>query len=392
MMKKLFKVIATICALVVVYYSAQFVTIKIQEKLLEDSINADQYTTEEYNEFQNELNNKTFYYYHNLPQELKDAYISLYFSAVDFDEKCKVRLTEEEMTTVVDAVMYDNSELFWLTGNYNYSVYSDYVEISHEYRLDEKEAKKISKQIDKKIDEIVENMPQYSTQFEKELYLHDYVCDNTTYDKNAPNLERQTAYGALLSGKTVCEGYARAVQLLLDEVGIKNYLIVGDTSDNNNELHMWNVVQIDGYNYHLDATWNDGAFTNNEQGYFYFNVTDSYIKKTHSNFNVENNNCVYDMANYFQKNNTYIRVFTGFSNLINVTADTLKTGENSIEFVFANSSDYKRAIKEIKNNNLFFDYVDKSVKRSGRKLSADKVTYSMVDEYNFLRITFEEVK
>ena len=68
--------------------------------------------------------------------------------------------------------------------------------------------------------------------------------------------------------------------------------------------------------------------------------------------------------------------------VINELGTKIKPNKDKIEF---NN-------KEIKNNNLFFDYVDKSVKRSGRKLSADKVTYSMVDEYNFLRITFEEVK
>lgn len=390
-MKKLFKIFIAICVMVIFYNCFKIASYEFKQKALEDYINADQYTAEEYNEFQNELNNKTFYYYHNLPEELKDPYISLYFSALNFDENCKVRLTEEEMITVVDAVIYDNSELFWLTGNYNYKIYSDYVEISHEYRVDKNEAEKISDQLEKKIDSIIAKMPKYNTQFEKELYLHDYVCDNTVYDETTLNLEGQTAYGALLYGRTVCEGYARAVQLLLDEVGIKNYLIVGEASDtNDDELHMWNVVQIDGYNYHLDATWNDGAFTD-AQGYFYFNVTDSYIKRTHSDFNIDNNNCIYDMANYFKIKNTYVKVFTGFSGLIDATANILKTGENTVEFVFENSADFKRAVAEIDNQNKFFNYVDKSVRKSGRRLSKNKVSYSTVDRYYYLSITFEEV-
>ena len=390
-MKKLFKIFIAICVMIIFYNCFKIASYEMKEKALEDSINADQYTTEEYNEFQKELQKKSFYYYHNLPEELKDSYISLYFSALDFDEKCKVRLNEEEMKTVIDAVILDNSELFWLTGNYNYTVYSDYVEIAHKYRLKENEAEKISDQLEKKIDGIVSDMPQYYTQFEKELYLHDYVCDNAVYDRETLNFEGQTAYGALLNGKTVCEGYARAVQMLLDEVGIKNYLIVGEASTGNeDELHMWNVVQIDGYNYHLDATWNDGAFTD-AQGYFYFNVTDSYIKRTHSNFNVENNNCVYEMANYFKMKNTSVKVFTGFSGLVDATANILRTGENSVEFVFENSSDYKRAVAEIDNQNKFFDYVDKSVRKSGRNLREDKVSYSTVDRYYYITITFDEV-
>ena len=109
--------------------------------------------------------------------------------------------------------MYDNSEIFWLTGNCTYYVNEDYIDVVQEYRYTETEANKITNKLENKIDDIISEMPDYNTDFEKELYLHDYVCDNTVYDESTMETTGHTAHSSLLDGKTVCEGYARAVQM-----------------------------------------------------------------------------------------------------------------------------------------------------------------------------------
>ncbi len=390
MKKILYRIFILLCVITISYNGIRIVSVLLEQKALNDAIDNDQYTAQEYQNFQEELASKTFYYYHNLTEEQKDAYVTIYCSAYDYDESCKVRITEEDLHMIVDAVVDDNSNLFWLTGGYKYTVYPDYVEIVYEYRFEEKEIKDTLKELEKKVDKIISEMPQFATDFEKELYLHDYICENTVYDKSTIGTTGQSAHGALLDGRTVCEGYARAMQMLLDEVGIRNYLIRGNAlGDGGYDAHMWNIVEIDGYNYHLDPTWNDGAFTD-DKGYFYFNVPDSYIMKTHKDFSVENTNCMYNTANYYVKMNSYVKNFTGFAGLIDVTAKVLSTGENEVEFVFENSSDYKRAVAEIENDSKFFYYVRNSVNKSGRNLNKNKLTYSTVDEYNYLSINFKE--
>lgn len=390
-MKKLLKNIVFIVALVVVYFVAKTATASFIDFQTDKEIDGYKYTSAEYAEFLEDLDEKTFFYYNNLPEDLKDEYITVYFSAINFDESFKVTLSEEELEVVVDAVIYDNPEIFWLTGNYTYTTYEDYVGIEHHYSYSRAEADKISSALENKVEEIVSAIPHGASDFEKELFLHDYVCDNTVYDISVNDLLSQTAHSSLLDGRTVCAGYARAMQMLLDEVGINNYILIGNANNGTStDLHMWNVVEIDGCNYHLDPTWNDGAFTD-EQGYFYFNVTDAYIMKTHSDFNFENNNCSYNTANYYQMKNTYVKSFTGFSSLVNATAGILATGENTVEFVFESSSDYKRAVSAIDDDNAFFSYVESSVNQSGRRLQKNSVMYSAVDDYNFLVITFKEV-
>ena len=83
----------------------------------------------------------------------------------------------------------------------------------------------------------------------------------------------QSAYGALVNGQTVCAGYARAFQYLLQQLGIPCYYCTGYAGEN----HAWNIVALeDGY-YNVDATWDD-----TEGGkYDYFNKTDQDYADTH---------------------------------------------------------------------------------------------------------------
>ncbi len=362
----------------------------IQQKTITNEINKDKHTAEEYEDFQQQLSKKTFYYYHSLTEEQKDAYTTLYFAVMNLDKSCKVKVSEAELKKILYSIIYDNSNIFWLSGNYTYYAHKDYIELVPEYNHGIKEVKSISEKMNSKINDIVSSIPVSATDYEKELYLHDYICDNTVYDDSTYKNGGDTAYSSLLNGKSICEGYARAMQILLDSVGIKNYLVVGDgVSEGVTEPHMWNVVQIDGYNYHLDVTWNDSV-TKDDDCYFYFNVTDNYISKDHLNIEPEQNNCLYNYANYYVVNNTYVSVFLGFDSLITPTASALRNGKNSVEFLFENSSDYKRAINEISNNADFFNYIDKSVKQSGRNFSNTNVEYILIEDYNYLSIVFKE--
>ena len=134
------------------------------------------------------------------------------------------------------------------------------------------------------------------TEYEKELVIHDELMDRLVYDLAAPNAHN--AYGALVEGRTVCEGYAEAFQYLLHRVGINSFLIIGSS---NGEGHKWNAVRIDGEYYHVDPTWNDQGDT---IFHAYFNVSDEIIEEDHFI-----NTTVYDLpvcdsmdANYFSMN------------------------------------------------------------------------------------------
>ncbi|WP_155965432.1 transglutaminase domain-containing protein, partial [Streptococcus ruminantium] len=90
---------------------------------------------------------------------------------------------------------------------------------------------------------------------EKVKAAHDWLVDNVDYV--ARSGQDQSAYSALVEKKTVCAGYGHGLKLLLDKMNIPSQTLVGPAGG---ERHLWNVVELDGKWYHVDATWDDAGF------------------------------------------------------------------------------------------------------------------------------------
>lgn len=89
--------------------------------------------------------------------------------------------------------------------------------------------------------------------------IYNYMCNNISYDYD--NLSdsayklKYTAYAALINKTAVCQGYANLFYRLALECGIDARLISGT---GNGGGHGWNIVELDGLYYDLDATWDAG--------------------------------------------------------------------------------------------------------------------------------------
>ncbi len=389
-MKRTASVIISILFAVFMIFGGIFVA-KFEDFIDWKQIYDDRITEQEQTEFESLLNTKTFYYYNNLNSEQQQAYIMLHSMFTDFTDSRRIEVTEDELKELFVAVLYDNSEFFWVDVNYTFVDYGTSIEFSPNYRFDRSTAEKMSDTLDKKIDKIVKGSENLTTDYEKELYFHDCVCDMTVYNEDTFGKMGDTAYSALIDGEAICEGYSRAMQLLLDRVGIRNYLVVGDgVNEEGTEAHMWNIVEIDGENYHLDATWNDTG-NENSIGYLYFNVNDSIISRDHINLVPDNNNCVSMNANYFVINDLYVESFKNYDELVSPVAKELKNGDNIVEILFANEEQLSKAMKTLENNNYaFFDFVGDAVRKSGKDLQRDEIEYYTLDEQNYLCLIFKE--
>ena len=99
---------------------------------------------------------------------------------------------------------------------------------------------------------------------EKVIAIHDWVCNHTTYDYDgyyAGNIPA-TSYsveGFFETGRSVCSGYARTMQALLDAAGIKNDVVDGYVKNgaSGGGGHAWNKVYVGGNWLYVDATWDD---------------------------------------------------------------------------------------------------------------------------------------
>lgn len=110
------------------------------------------------------------------------------------------------------------------------------------------------------------------TDFQKEQAIHDWILSHVSYDYS---LQKRTAYDALTTTQTVCQGYAMLMEKMLTAVGIPTKIVTGNIPSG---YHAWNLVQIGGNWYHVDAT-NDDANTDKT---IYYNKTDDYM--TQHNF------------------------------------------------------------------------------------------------------------
>ena len=82
--------------------------------------------------------------------------------------------------------------------------------------------------------------------------IHDYICNHVDYAYNSKEEQIYTAYGALCTGKAVCQGYAVLFYRLCKEAGLAVRIISGT---GNGGPHAWNIVRLGSKYYNVDCTW-----------------------------------------------------------------------------------------------------------------------------------------
>lgn len=266
--------------------------------------------------------NKSRYLYEQLTDTAKTMYRVLYSNKdnlktgtykVDFGNEFQTLLSHENGETelktqyqsAIEALVYENPEIFYLdvtkmyiniekitkiTGT-KYNVYIDNGnEISYlakgfysKEHIEEYEA-----QIENVKNEILSKV-QGKNQYDKIKIVHDYLIDTIEYEDTLTHNHIYDVYGALINKRCVCEGYAKAFQYLMYEIGIENTIVIGTGTNSKNETenHAWNYVKIDGKWYAVDVTWDDpiilgGGKLTNKSRYEYFLKGSNTMDKNHT--------------------------------------------------------------------------------------------------------------
>jgi hypothetical protein len=227
-------------------------------------------------------------------------------------------------------------ELYYLNGFYYEYIDESVVSLQLNYLEDVEIVKDKYQELMQHADLIIESIiNKEMTEYEKEKAIHDYIIETTRYDEeNQWPVESHTAYGALINGVAVCDGYAESFDLLLKKVGIKSKLVYGSLDG---ELHAWNLVEINGNEYFVDVTANDPTNNeNNHMKYTFFNVPFDYMMNSHV-FELEYPlvNAIED--NYFYRNDLYFTAIQGVKNFI-YKALSNNSKEIRINFMLANEN------------------------------------------------------
>lgn len=208
-------------------------------------------------------------------------------------EGLEAGLTEEDIDRIFQCVLNDHPELFYVEG-YSYVKYRrgdkvTAIEFSGTYSMDRETALSRRQEIEKAAEEILAGISPEASEYDKVKYVYDTIITATDYELQAQ--DNQNIYSVLVNHRSVCQGYAKTAQYLLNRLGVECTLVLGTVGDG--EGHAWNLVKVDGSYYYMDTTWGDASYQLGEAGeaagvgmpaisYDYLNITTEELLRTHT--------------------------------------------------------------------------------------------------------------
>lgn len=218
--------------------------------------------------------------------EVQEAsiYDQLYNAIWDGEASCRVNGASMDEVQEALAALMDCPELFWIDSygmqSYTLAGQPAYVDITFHQRYTDLPAKRA--EVEAVAREVVASIPTDASDYEKAKQVHDYLVTHIIYDGEDQS-GGQDIYAALVRGRCVCNGYAKAYEYLLDQVGVECQRIEG-TADG--ESHSWNRTVLDGIICYTDVTWDDiEQFGENGQEYIsyaWFNLTLEEMAQRHT--------------------------------------------------------------------------------------------------------------
>ena len=222
------------------------------------------------------VNIETSPYYSMLDENEKDLYKQIYANADNLKQTFvpKQNITKNELEETIIAVYNDSPELFWIDTSYSYKylISGKIAQVTLNYNSTADDIESSKYLFNQATNKIINEANNYNNNYDKEKFVHDYILEKNIYDIN--NKLNQSAYSALVNGKTVCAGYSRAFQYIMNKLNITTYYVTGKSQG---ESHAWNIVKLGNGYYNIDLTWDDGKIIT----YNYFNKTDYEFSKTH---------------------------------------------------------------------------------------------------------------
>lgn len=233
-----------------------------------------------------------YYAYHTLDESGRILYLELLDILVERQENITVSTTDaDQLNHVFTCVMHDHPELFFVEG-YQYTKYTvgdriTSISFIGTYSMTEEEIAQNQEKIDEYVNLCLAGMPQTQDEYSKVKYLYEYLIHQTEYDREARN--NQNICSVFIGRYSVCQGYAKALQYLMQKAGMVSMLVTGYAQQ---EGHAWNLVRVNGAYYYVDATWGDASYAFEDEetsyagedwpvNYDYFLVTTRELVITH---------------------------------------------------------------------------------------------------------------
>lgn len=208
--------------------------------------------------------------YSLLDEDAKKTYLEMYTGISAMKDEFSVHdKTGELIEPALFALLRDHPEFWWHDGISTYQKARSTTQlIKPRYNISLEERPHIEARIDAAFAEYQARLPESAGDYDKLKTAYEYIIERTNYSFDSEN--NQNIRSVFVTNSSVCAGYSKALQYLLRRSGvwcayIEGTIPLGQGMRAEEERHSWNIVCVDGSYVHVDVTWGDPSYTN-EQG------------------------------------------------------------------------------------------------------------------------------
>lgn len=314
-----------------------------------------------YQEVTGEEESFALHYYYSLlnDEEEKRIYREIYQGMRNREDEIYIHCRNaNQANRILGEVLRDYPDFFWCDGGVSSTSYEAdsereaYTIVSPEYNctLEEKQARQ--EEIDTAVNEALQGISTEASDYDKILYVYEYIVNSVEYDLDAP--DNQNIYSALAGKCSVCAGYSKAAQYLLERLGVTAIYVTGTV--NGTSSHAWNLVQCGGEYYHVDTTWGDPVYqlAEGEEApqwetitYDYMCCNDMEIYRTHqADAEYTLPECSGMTWNYYVVNGMYYDSYNADA-AMNALNTAINERRNPTIFKYFDEASYQQAKEEI---------------------------------------------
>lgn len=253
------------------------------------------------------------YAYGQLDAIEQTVYDEMLSTILDHEDKISLSTTDTDvMNRAYSAVCSDYGGLFWVNG-YVFTRYKKGdelvgLEFSPKYTMTEEVRRQTQERIDRVVEEWFAGISINDTDYEKAKYIYETLALKTEYVEDAR--DSQNIISVFLRKQTVCQGYACAVQYLLEQLGVQSIIVSGKALG---QPHAWNLLCLDGEYYYMDATCGNNGYRNKEGvetsfiDYNYMAMTTAEMQMGHEpDMDISLPECTAVLNNYYIKEGNYV--------------------------------------------------------------------------------------
>ena len=321
-------------------------------------------------------------YYNSLTEDEKNIYIHLRQGVMNNKEKIDTIVIKntDSYNKLCELILY-NDDLAFNLGGIAASTTGSMSTFTPTYAIDNFTYSLMLDEMDKKAEAIAKKARKIEDEYSRIEYIHDEIAKNCEYfpesDPEAYVGYTHYAYGALVEGRAVCQGYSAAFSYVCQKSNIQCITVYGTSRDEN---HSWNKVLCDGKWYNVDLTWDDSVSNFKDNiNHNYFMLSDLEIAKDHTFKNFvgtdkpadETRDCFTEHGLCANDNTEAVKM------LETLLTEQAENGGLSATISFADSRSFRNFVKYIEYNDRgrMKNLLKRVKKASGADIKTDSPWY-----------------